>query len=239
MAELKATTFALTGVAALVGGVVGSLLTVTLVRPRVETNARPEATSPTEAVPAPAPTSALDGRLAALERSVRALSLRDSMLQAAKPAASGGKEGHVDVAPIVDNPVFEAAVRDVMERAELERSEERDAERVERRRQASETWASQLSEKLQLTDQQRAKAAAISLSFTEKLRGLRQPDGSELPRDQRRARMAELRTAAEAELAKVLSPAQMNGYRELEDAQRLGGRRGARAAAERAPGGSD
>lgn len=40
--------------------------------------------------------------------------------------------------------------------------------------------------------------------------------------------MDELRTAAEAELGNALSPAQMNSYRELDEASRLGSRRSLR-----------
>ena len=230
MAELKSSSIAVAVLSALGGGAVAALLTATLLRPSAETKARPEpATAVVEASPSP-----LDGRVAALERSLQSLSLRDSMARAtaqAAPAPSPGEPPVADVAPIVDNPVFEAAVRDVMERAETERSTERESQRAEWRKQASDEWAGALTEKLRLTELQKAKALEVASAFWDKLRDLRQTDaGAQLGRQEWRTKVEELRAAAEAELGKSLSPAQMNSYRELDEASRLGTRRNMRQA---------
>jgi hypothetical protein len=112
---------------------------------------------------------------------------------------------------------------------------ERESQRAEWRKQASEEWANGLSEKLRLTDMQKEKALTVAAGFWDKLRELRQADaGGPLSRQEWRARLDEQRSAAEAELAKVLSPAQLNSYRELDEASRLGSRRSLRAS-ERGP----
>ena len=233
MPELKPSSFVIPAVCALLGGVVGTLLTLALARPKPDTRAQAERTAPVEQTePGRAP---LDGRVAALERSVQALSVRDGMARAiakldAAPADSAGPKPVADVAPIVDNPVFDAAVRDVMDRAEQERSVEREAQRSEWRKQASEEWASGLTEKLRLTEMQKAKALAVATSFWDKLREARQGDaGAPLNRQESRARLDQLRSAAEAELGQVLSPAQLSSYKELDEASRLGSRRTLRA----------
>ena len=149
-------------------------------------------------------------------------------------AASG--KPVADVAPIIDNPVFEAAVRDVLDRAEQERHVERESQRAEWRKQAAEEWANGLTEKLRLTEMQKAKALAVATTFWEKLRDLRQSDaGPALSRQELRARMDELRSAAEAELGQVLSASQLNSYRELDEASRLGSRRSVRASERGSP----
>lgn len=235
MPELKASTFAIPAASAVVGGAVGALLAISLVRPKPETRVRPEP-APLGEQAEPMTSTPLDDRVARLERSVQALGLRDSMARAAAKAAAApsdaatAKAPVADVAPIVDNPVFEAAVRDVLDRAEQERNLERESQRAEWRKQASEEWANGLTEKLRLTDMQKAKALAVATSFWEKLRDLRQGDaGPALNRQELRARMDELRGAAEAELGQVLSASQMNSYRELDEASRLGSRRSLRA----------
>lgn len=234
MPELKASAFAIPAGSALVGSVVGAWLAIAFM-PKSETSARPERTTPAE--PAEPPSAALDARVARLERSIQALTLRDGVARAhtaktgdAPGVAASGAPPVADVAPIVDNPVFEAAVRDVLDRAEQERDVERESQRAEWRKQAAEEWANGLTEKLRLTEMQTAKALAVATTFWDKLRDLRQGDaGPPLNRQELRARMAELRSAAEAELGQVLSPSQMNSYRELPEASRLGSRRSVRA----------
>jgi hypothetical protein len=94
-----------------------------------------------------------------------------------------------------------------------------------------------LSEKLRLTERQKAKALAVATSFWEKLRDLRQGESAPpLNRQELRARMDELRSAAEAELGQVLSASQLNSYRELDEASRLGSRRSVRASERSNPG---
>ena len=153
-----------------------------------------------------------------------------AMQPASPEAARTEKPPPADVAPIVDNPVFEAAVRDVMDRAEQERSLERETQRAEWRKRASEEWGNDLSQKLRLTDIQKAKVIEIANGFWEKLRDARQSDAGAPPtREQRRQQLDALRQAAEADLAKVLDHSQITSYRELDEASRLGTPRSVRA----------
>jgi hypothetical protein len=234
MPDLRWSTTLVPGLSALLGGVIGALVTLTLTRDKPTAEARPEQI---DVVPAKSPNGApLDGRVAALERSVQSLALRESMARAvAQPAGpeAGGAEKPppADVAPIVDNPVFEAAVRDVMDRAEQERNLERETQRAEWRKRAAEEWGNDLSQKLRLTDIQKAKIIEIANGFWEKLRDARQGADAGAPptREQRRQQLDALRQGAEAELAKVLDHSQLTSYQELDEASRLGTPRSVRA----------
>lgn len=234
MADVRWSAIAIPGVSALVGGVVGALLTATVLRDRAssaDTKVRPE--PPAEAAQAP---SSTDERLASLERSLRALALKDAVARTAAPPVGSahdrdGPAPVADVAPIVDNPVFEAAVRDVMDRAEQERDLERETQRAEWRKRTAEEWGKNLGDKLRLTDTQKAKATEIAQTFLDRLRDLRQTDAGAPPsRQERREQAAALRKNAEAELAKILDHSQLTTYNELDEAEKLGSPRSLRAA---------
>jgi hypothetical protein len=233
MPELRFSALVVPGLSALLGGAIGTLVTLSLSRNQPAVVARAE---PLAAASAQLPTGApLDGRVDALERSVRALALKESVaraMQAATPEAAGTEQPPpADVAPIVDNPVFEAAVRDVMDRAEQERNLERETQRAEWRKRAAEEWGNNLSQKLRLTDIQKAKVIEIANGFWEKLRDARQGADAGPPptREQRRQQLDALRQGAEAELAKVLDHSQLTSYQELDEASRLGTPRSVRA----------
>src|SRR5688572_23847509 len=109
MAELRLSAIAIPGLSALLGGAVGALLTVTLVRDsasRTEARARPEPPTQADQPPTQSP---VEERLASLERSLRALALKDGVARAAAtPVGSAARDADsppvTDVAPIVDNP---------------------------------------------------------------------------------------------------------------------------------------
>jgi hypothetical protein len=226
MPELRWSALVVPGFSALLGGAIGTLVTLSLSRNQAKVEARAELpTASSVRLPSSTP---IDGRVEALERTVRALALKESvaraMKQATPEAAGTEKPPPADVAPIVDNPVFEAAVRDVMERAEEERNLERETQRAEGRQRAAEEWSNDLSQKLRLTDVQKAKVTEIAQSFWEKLRETRQGGdaGVRPSREERRQQLDQLRQAAEAELAKVLDHSQLTSYRELDESARLG-----------------
>lgn len=231
MSEGRSSTLLLAAVGSgLVGGAAGALLVVLLTR-----SASPEVRAKPELLVEPGPPAPqLEGRVAALERSLRALALRESTARAHSPPAGSAdpaadKPPPADVAPIVDNPVFEAAVRDVMDRAEQERDAEREAQRAEWRKQVAQDWAHGLTDKLRLTEAQKAKLVEISGKFWEQLRAARPGDNAEPEsRQQRRERMDALRKSAEEELGKVLDATQLETYRGLDEAERLGTPRNAR-----------
>lgn len=232
MAELRWSAIVIPGLSALLGGAIGALLTVTILRGKAASpDTRPHAEPAAQVVQ---PTqSSVDERVASLERSLHALALKDSAARAAERVAPQGTGSPpiADVAPIVDNPVFEAAVRDVMDRAEQERDVQRETQRTEWRKRTSEEWGSKLGEKLRLSDAQKAKVTEIAQTFWERLRDLRQADAGAPPsRQEWRDRVAELRKTSEAELAKILDHSQLTSYGELDEADKLGSPRSVRAA---------
>lgn len=212
---------------AVVGGVAAALVTVALLGPD-EKEKRQPATAGIEAEDDPElddepSSSELEERVIRLEQAVGSLARR----AVSTPAAAGaGQPDGAAEQPIVDDPVFEAAVRDVVDRLEEERNTDRELRRAERRKQRAERWAANLADKLRLSEQQRAAISAINQRFQDQFRQAARGDGGFLDRDARRARFAELRTQAEAELARVLDGSQLQSYRELPEKEQLGGRRG-------------
>jgi hypothetical protein len=203
-------------VAGAISGVVGNLATGYL------------RASPAKAKPAPAVTAQaeeapdLAARVTELEAEVARLRQRRNV-GAPMPTPAGTQrpaEGGQRALP--DDPVFEAAVRDVMNKMQ----EERAGEREDRRQQGVQRWADQLGEKLQLNDQQKASVAAIGQDFVQKLRDQREagagtPAGQPMF-EQRSALLAQ----AEQKLAEVLSPKQMQTYKESPDLQLIATLRG-------------
>jgi hypothetical protein len=107
----------------------------------------------------------------------------------------------------IDDPAFEAAVRDVVERAERERLHEMQGHTVH-------LWGDKLAEKAELNDTQKAKAIEIATELQEKIRELRSPDGGLPPNRELGPKRDELREQAEKRLADVLSTKQMQVYRD-------------------------
>jgi hypothetical protein len=169
----------------------------------------------------------LEARVEALERSVSVLrrDSRAARVVAAYGAALADDGDDADAAPsgsVVDDPVFEAAVRDVIEQIDTQRQSERRAARQERRQLAAKRWTDQLARDVRLNEAQKAKVAEIVVSFFESLRELREADGGPATRDEWRAHMTRLREQGEQRLAQVLDHRQMEQYRTLGDERRLG-----------------
>jgi hypothetical protein len=118
---------------AIAGGVIATLVTLWAVLPKTPEKKRAPRTE-TEAVAEP---PELEGRVAALERAVQRLHQQRALLPSlsSAKAAAADAAGSKDTPPVVDDPVFEAAVRDVMQRVEEEKIADRELERSERRRQ--------------------------------------------------------------------------------------------------------
>jgi hypothetical protein len=122
-------------------------------------------------------------------------------------------------APPVGDTVFEAAVLDILERAEDDRDSERDVKRTERARQRAEHWASELTTRLALSPAQTARVLEIQTELVSALRqrGRNAPDGQFVPRQQRRAQSEALREQAEQQLRDVLDPQQVARYDQLDE----------------------
>jgi type IV secretory pathway VirB10-like protein len=209
---------------AIAGGVIATLVTLWAVLPKTPEKKRAPRTE-TEAVAEP---PELEGRVAALERAVQRLHQQRALLPSlsSAKAAAADAAGSKDTPPVVDDPVFEAAVRDVMQRVEEEKIADRELERSERRRQMADEWASGLAGTLRLTETQKAKVSEIASQFFQSAREVRNADAGPRDREAIRARVAELRTQMEQKLGQVLDASQMQAYQALDEDQRLGARPG-------------
>jgi hypothetical protein len=172
---------------------------------------------PPEIKPATADQHALADEVATLTAQVGTLEDQVARLERQRrlptPAAGTAQPAMAKERSVADDPVFEAAVRDVLERIQQERAERRD----ERRTQVAQRWADQLAEKAALNDTQKASVRAIADDLAQKMRDLREADGGADPgrgwADQRNA----LRTQGEQRLSETLTARQMQVYRESGD----------------------
>lgn len=214
-------------VAALLGGVAGgALVRVTARAPAPATSAARE--------PGAADTSDLEKRIAALEQNASRAERTRRIERAASQAAPAGDDSAAPAPaagrPSVDDPVFETAVRDIIDQIDEERREERDARRSERRKRMAEAWTHELGSELSLSDAQKQKVAEVVQQYFEDLRAMRQSDAGPSSRDEWRERARAEREKAEKKLAQVLDPGQMEKYKGLDESKKLGagggGRRG-------------
>jgi hypothetical protein len=170
----------------------------------------------------------LSARVEALEQSVRSLERRlEPMLRAvaASAIANGADERprSSETKSLIDDPVFEAAVIDVMDRAAEVRSSERERRRDERRKEQLERWATDLTERLGLTPSQRTGVLEIRANtMTEMQRVFGRDAGAELPPDQQRARAEAVRAEAEAKLTETLDSRQLAEYQKLDPELKVG-----------------
>lgn len=172
----------------------------------------------------------LSAQVAALQAEVARLRQQRTASGSTRPQIEAAAQpGDAPARPVVDDPVFEAAVRAVMDRAQQERA----GEREERRAQASQRWADRLAEQAELSDAQKAKALTIAQELAEKLRDLREADAGPASAQAFRAQRDALRTQSEQRLAEVLSAHQMEVYRGSTELQmEAGGGRGGRRRAD-------
>lgn len=190
------------------------------------------ATRPAAPLVAAEPGAAADEltpRVAALEQAVSQLAAQPRVaLTLPAPSNSAGTP-HPAPAPsaaVVDDPVFEAAVRDVVQRVEEEHASEHEATLAEQRQVAATRWASSLVDKLHLNEQQQARIAAIAREFYDHARdALAAPDGgAALSFGDQRAKVRTLRNESEQRLGQVLDPSQLASYEKLDDDDKLSSR---------------
>jgi hypothetical protein len=171
----------------------------------------------------------LEERLASVEDAVRALERRRSPLAGVTaPSDAGATPGQptnaaAEAPSLVDDPVFEAAVRDVMERAEGDRDSERELRREDRRKQEVTRWTDDIAARLGLNEQQKQKVLEIAQEFTASAGKLWQADGgAPPPREQRRAEVQKLREQTVQKLRGVLDEKQARAYDALPEEDQLG-----------------
>jgi hypothetical protein len=195
----------------------------------------PRAPAPAEPQSAVAERGDVDARLAALEAAISRLEHRSPRV-IALPAPAAAEDAGAAPAPVsptaaaVDDPVFEAAVRDIVQRIDEDRHAERQAERTEKRQAAAERWAASLVEPLHLTDAQKTKLTEIARDLSERSRdALADRDGGADPAPgERRAWRQALRAELEQKLAEVLDPSQLAAYQKLGDDLKFSARRSGR-----------
>jgi hypothetical protein len=215
-------------IAAVLGGVVGSGVTIVVTRsltPTPEPRASPEthandsnegpADQPTEAGPA----TNTQRRVAQLERKVRVLTA--ALAQRNAPADDGGPGStrNLDVA----DPVFEVAVMDIIDRVEEQKEEDRDERRAEMRRQFTDRMSDQLETALGLTVDQKRKLGEVIAQHFDAIRALRESENRPVTRAEWRERIDGITGESERKLGEFLSPDQMATYRELDEGERIGG----------------
>src|SRR5687767_1158526 len=114
-------------VAAVLGGAVGGLVVSQLAPRRAEPSVVAEA--PVKSATTDAP---LETRVLALEEKVARLSRRPPGVALPAPTGAAANDaGTGGPGPVIDDPVFEVAVRDIVDRVEEERSSARDVRRDE------------------------------------------------------------------------------------------------------------
>jgi hypothetical protein len=211
-------------IAAVAGGVIGGGVAWAVAGGR--------ASSPKSVSSAMAGTDA-DERLAALERRM-AQAERRSLLRPATPAggtpaapnplpptAAQGQPEEADVA----DPVFEAAVRDVMLRVDEERENERQMQRDEQRQAAAQRWAADLTERLGLREDQKAKLLTLAREFYDQMRETFRGDaGAGAAPGDRREKVQALRKQYDEKLGTVLDGTQLGEYQKLDEGMKLGSR---------------
>ena len=238
---------ALTAVAAaVVGGAVGGLVVWVLLRTGVVDSQGPAVTAeragmavgkggegPGDGMAAlRSRIEILEARVAASQRKASARAALAAYNAAAMRGESDAGSDDTDLAPVIDeeDPVFERAVRGVLDRID----EEREAERVVRRQDRARALTELMAEQLRLTATQRPKVERILAEQFSAFRELRRPSadaGIQRPvtRSQWHERMQDIRRQTEQELSRVLDEEQMSSYRQLIEREGIGagwGRRG-------------
>ena len=207
---------------ALGGGLVGGLV-VHVARPRapVRAEAAPESSAGAEE------SGALERRVGRLEQQLQYSERRqrtvDALQKMAQEKSPDGGSAAV-TRSAVDDPVFEAAVRDVLDQVETERSLERKERRTERVRAMADRFVERLTPDLGLNEAQKQKLLSILREhFEAMMQGAAQSDGGVPAPDQWRARQRERREKLDQKLGEVLSEPQLKKMRELQESGELPG----------------
>jgi hypothetical protein len=213
----------LAGSSALIGGVAGAAVATRYLTEDAASTAGAPAAAAQElgAAGRSAPDAQqLASRLEALERSLRELEHRQTSPPPHVPvtAASAGMPEPAPILAAPADPVFEAAVLDIIERAEEGRDSERDTKRDERARERAEAWANELTMRIGLSPAQTARLVEIQTQLRDELRARRSdaPTGKYISKEQRRAAVQAVRLRAEQDLREVLEPNQANEYDKLD-----------------------
>jgi hypothetical protein len=218
---------------ALVGGVCGGLVVMTMV-PSHESAAQAGKVLAREA-PQGAKgeddeaVAALRMRVDSLDRRVSLLTFSQEHRSPTREVAQGeGEQAGEPGKPkkTVDDPVFEAAVRDVFDRVQDERDSQRNLRRDQREAESTDRWLSVVGQQLQLREDQQTQIKSILQKQSESLRALRDSNSEARPvlRSEWRTKMAEIAQQAETALAGVLDASQKAKYDALDEDDKIAGR---------------
>lgn len=139
-----------------------------------------------------------------------------------KSEPSPGASAELDIA----DPVFEAAVADIIERDIERRKAERQEKRRQKREQELQASVAQLTKTLELRPDQQSQVSDLLASHWDKLSELRDDAAPNLTREERRSKIGQLVGATEEALSRIFDSRQQESYRALPDKQKLklGGR---------------
>jgi hypothetical protein len=167
--------------------------------------------------------AAVEGRLAAVEARARVLPALGGAASANVAPTTFQASATAEDPAQVDSPVFEAAVIDIVARAEEGRDLERAAAREDKRQKRSAYWANELTMRLGLSPAQTERLLAIQSKLSDELDRQRSTtsDGQFIPREVRREARIALRQRAEEQLRGVLAPRQLTAYDGLGDELKL------------------
>lgn len=231
MSLLKSASLVVGG--ALVGGVCGALVVTTLlpshdkapqlapVSPReAPSGAKAQDDEAAEAV------EALQMRLSSLERRVSLLTFAQEHRSPTREVAEDEGTEPGQPKKTVDDPVFEAAVRDIFDRVEDERDSQRNTRRDQRETERTDRWVAAMGEQLQLREDQQQQVRALLQKQSESLRALRDSNSAERPvlRSEWQAKMTAISQQTETALAGILDASQRTKYEALDEADKIGSR---------------
>jgi hypothetical protein len=215
---------------AVVGGVAGSVATLTLgsslvasPEPRGKAKSKAEEAGAAVGSAVAGEPSDASGRLSKLEHRLalmtRALSQRVGEPQDDEESQEGLlPQGASDVA----DPVFEAAVLDIMDREQERKTEEQDSYRKELRVERSKRFAAGLSEQLKLSPEEQEKVSQVITDYFESFRQLRDSPERPVTRREWGEKSAELKATLEKQLQESMSAAQFREYQDLPEEDKIG-----------------
>lgn len=133
-------------------------------------------------------------------------------------------DGETNDARDVADPVFEAAVLDIVDRERERKEEERATWRKQLHGERGKRYATELAESLQLTEQQQDELAQTVAEHFEHWRALREDESPDRPatRSEWRKVREQLNGELERSLKTILGPEQFARYEELDPEKKLG-----------------
>lgn len=209
-------------VASLFGGVLGSVATLWM-RPAPEklTSEKAEVVAADDEVNgdvAAEDVSSVDRRLIALERKLSLLASSALRNTGAQPEDDAALPSNADVA----DPVFEAAVLDIMDRERERQDTERDQRRETVRKERTERTANDLETKLGLKGDQKTRVVGVIDEHYAEMTKLRESENPPANRREWRQKMEEITARTNETLSAIFSPTQMASYQALEPDEQIG-----------------